>query len=59
MNRLVPLSLNFGPPMVFLCQADRLAECPSRTGQKTNPIATIPMKPAKSDNTEVDRTKTP
>ena len=59
MNRLIPLSLGFGPPTVFLCQTDRLAECPSITGQKTNPITTIPMKPAKSDITEVDRTKIP
>ena len=59
MNRMVPLNLGFGPPTVCLCQADRMAECPSITGQKTNPIATIPMKPAKSDITEMDRTKTP
>ena len=59
MNRLAPLSLGFGPPTVFLCQADRLAECPSITGQKTNAKDTIPMKPVKSDITEVDRTKSP
>ena len=59
MNRMIPLSLGFGPPLVFLCQADRLAECPSSTGQNTKAKATIPMKPAKSDITEVDKTKTP